>query len=183
MAEIANKLDVSYHKVVYWMQKYHIKRRSRSKAAYLKANPYGDPFEEKDFILDKISFLKGLGIGFYWGEGTKADKHSIRIANSDPDFIKLFLKFLEEIYNIDRKKLKFGLHLFNDVDSQESIEYWMRQLNVKEEQFHKPQIVKVRGEGTYSKKSQFGVLTIYFNNKKLRDIIISEIESLKCSRS
>lgn len=33
--------------------------------------------------------------------------------------------------------------------------------------------------GTYRKKTQHGVLTLYFNNKKLRDIIIGEIEKMK----
>lgn len=41
MPEIAIKLQCSIHKVVYWMNKYGIKRRDRSEALYVKLNPKG----------------------------------------------------------------------------------------------------------------------------------------------
>ncbi|MBI4668658.1 MAG: hypothetical protein HY747_05655 [Elusimicrobia bacterium] len=44
MAGIAEKLNCSNHKVVWWMNRRNIKRRSRSEATYIKHNPDGDPF-------------------------------------------------------------------------------------------------------------------------------------------
>ena len=39
MAEVGKKLEVSEHKIVYWMKKHNLKRRSRSEATYVKRNP------------------------------------------------------------------------------------------------------------------------------------------------
>ena len=47
MQDISRQLNCSVHKVVYWMDKYDVKRRTRSEATYIKANPGGDPFKIK----------------------------------------------------------------------------------------------------------------------------------------
>ena len=40
-------------------------------------------------------FLFGLGIGIYWGEGTKVDSiSSLRVANSDPGILRSFTGFV-----------------------------------------------------------------------------------------
>src|ERR1700690_241208 len=83
MAEIATDLGFSVHKILYWMIKYEIPRRSRSEANYLKYNPGGDPFEIKNNLNSEELFLKGLGMGIYWGEGAKTSEHSLRVANTD----------------------------------------------------------------------------------------------------
>lgn len=179
MTEIAKKLGISAHKVVYWMDKYQLKRRSWSEATYVKYNPYGDPFSlEKNPGVEK-QFLKGLGLGQYWGEGTKADKFSVRISNSDPYFIKTFINFLKEIYKIDNSKLKFAIHIFSDIDPKEALKYWSKQLNVSQNKFHKTQVIKLNRKGTYKKRSKYGVLTLIFQNKKLRDHMQNELRKLK----
>lgn len=183
MAEIAKKLRVSEHKVAYWMEKHNLKRRSRSEATYIKHNPNGDPFSLKKPLDENQNFLKGLGLGLYWGEGTKADKFSVRISNSDPRLIKIFLKFLREVYQIDERKLKFAIHLFSDIDPKEAMRYWTKELNVSPEQFFKTQVINLNRKGTYKKKSKYGVSTIMFQNKKLRDIINEELTKIKRSCS
>lgn len=57
MSEIAVNLECSIHKVVYWMNKYGIKRRSRSEALYIKLNPKGDPFKIKKILEPEESLL------------------------------------------------------------------------------------------------------------------------------
>jgi len=49
----------------------------------IKYNPNGDPFEIKTNLDKGEQFLKGLGLGIYWGEGTKTSIHSLRVANTD----------------------------------------------------------------------------------------------------
>ena len=120
----------------------------------------------------------GLGLGLYWGEGTKANKSSVRLGNSNPYLIKTFINFLKTIYKIDIKRLHFGLQIFNDVNSKIALDFWIKNLGARRDQFYTPIVSSIRGKGTYTKKAQYGVLTIYFNNKKLRDILCGEIEKL-----
>lgn len=114
--QISKLLHCSENKVHYWLKKYKIEKRSIKDAMYLKLNPLGDPFNFKKPATDQEWFLYGLGIGLYWGEGNKANKHAVRLGNTDPYLIKLFLQFLTEIYCIDNKRLRFGLQIFSDTN-------------------------------------------------------------------
>jgi hypothetical protein len=178
-AEIARVFKCSASRIDYWLRKYEIQKRSISDAVYQRNNPHGDPFSMKRISSPEDAFLQGLGIGLYWGEGNKKSLHSVRLGNSDPDLIRKFVIFLVHIYGIDVRKLRFGLQLFNDSDPEHAIRYWSGQLDVPRERFHKVTISKVRGEGTYKTKSQHGVLTVHFNNKRLRDLIMDSIEKLR----
>lgn len=123
--------------------------------------------------------MYGLGIGLYWGEGNKANTHSVRLGNTDPALIRIFLKFLTEIYNIDTKRLRFGLQIFSDVESKVALAYWCKELAVSRSQFQKVVVTPSRAYGSYTKRNVNGVLTVYFSNRKLRDMICTAIEQLK----
>lgn len=177
--EISLKFGCSENKIHYWLKEYGIKKRSIKDATYIKANPFGDPFSTKKLTSNLDWFLYGLGIGLYWGEGNKANKHAVRLGNADPALIKFFLLFLHETYKIDSKKLRFGLQLFTDTDPTVAKKFWCKQLGVMPGQFHKTTITKQNKKGTYRKKLQYGVLTVYFSNRKLRDIIVNAIANLQ----
>jgi len=177
--KIAKKLECSEGKINYWIKKYNLKKRSISEAIYNLHNPNGDPFKVSNIDnLDK-SFLFGLGLGLYWGEGNKKNIYAIRLGNSDPGVICMFIKFLEEIYLIDKRKLRFAVQIFDDMDPHGTLYYWSKKLKIQSSQFYKTIITPSRGVGTYKDKFKYGVLTIHFNNKKLRDIICGEIENLR----
>src|SRR4051812_2004906 len=97
VSNIAQHLKCSENKVNYWLDKYNIKKREISEAIYLKWNPDGNPFRVKIPSNLEEAKLFGLGVGLYWGEGTKRNKHSIRLGNSDPELIKKFIEFLDVI--------------------------------------------------------------------------------------
>ncbi len=174
---IARQLRCSEHKVNYWLAKFGIPKRSIADALYQKWNPYGDPFEVQQPKTVEEGILYGLGVGLYWGEGTKASKTSVKLSNTDPELIGAFLAFLHKFYRIDSKRLRFGLQIFGDMDIKTSVRYWVKTLRVSRKQFY-PKIIVTpyRGVGNYRNKTKHGVLTVYFNNRKLRDIIRSAIE-------
>ncbi|MBU4536875.1 hypothetical protein KJ603_02445 [Patescibacteria group bacterium] len=176
--EIGNILKCSDRKVDYWIKKYGIPKRSISEAVYVKHNPKGNPFVVNSPKTINQAILYGIGIGLYWGEGTKSNKHSVRLGNTDPRLIKKFIDFLVNIYEIDTKKLKFGLQIFSDMSPVKAQSFWQKELNVSKGQFQKVIITPSRGEGTYRNKIKHGVLTVHFNNKKLRDIICGDIENI-----
>lgn len=179
MEEVSKLTNISYSKVNYWLKKKNIPRRSLSEALYKKYNFEGDPFCKTKIDSRKKAFLFGLGLGLYWGEGTKKNERSIRLGNSDPYLIKAFIAFLEKIYNVDRDKLKFGLQVFNDMNPQKAKSVWVNHLQAREGQFGKIVVTPARSIGNYREKTKHGVLTIYFGNTKLRKIFGEEIEKLK----
>ena len=160
--------------------KYKIPKRSISEAVYLKKNPKGDPFKFNIPITEEDLILFGLGIGLYWGEGNKRNKHSIRLGNVDPNLIISFIKFLERIYCVDKNKLKFGLQIFSDISPLVAKKFWIAKLDISPSQFQKVVVTPTRGVGTYRYKSEYGVLTVYFNNSKLKKAMDGLIESFGC---
>ena len=177
VAEISIPLKCSQGKIDYWLAKYEIQKRSIGDALYEKLNPNGDPFKAREPRTKDEGILFGIGIGLYWGEGTKSNKGSIRLGNTDPRLIRKFIEFLIFFYGIDKKRLRFGLQIFGDMNTKSPIRFWMRALNVPRSQFHKKIIVTPHhGIGDYRKKTEHGVVTIYFNNRKLRDIICHAID-------
>lgn len=170
--EIAKLLNCSLHKVSYWMEKHAIKTRSISDAIYLKHNPNGDPFKFKKPKNINEAVLYGLGLGLYWGEGTKADSHSVRLGNTDPKLLKRFVEFLIRFFGINKQRLRFGLQIFTDISIEEAIDFWVKELKIKRHQVYKPIITLSGSLGTYRKKSRYGVLTVIFSNTKLRNLLV-----------
>ncbi len=179
VTQIALRLGCSANKVTYWLEKYEMPRRSISEALYVKNNPNGDPFTIVGPKNNKEWFLYGLGVGLFWGEGNKASRDSVRLGNTDPALIRYFLHFLVTFYNIDMRKLRFGLQVFSDVSAQEALKFWMKELSVSSEKFQKVVVTKSIRKGTYTKKNKYGVLTVYFSNVKLRDTILGAITKLQ----
>lgn len=175
VAEIARIFKCSENKINYWLNKHGVKKRSISDAIYLKHNPKGDPFKLSLPKNLEEAKLFGMGLGLYWGEGTKANKVCVRLGNSDAKLLKIFIEFLIKFFHIKKKDLRFHLHIFTDIDLNEAYNYWIKELRVKKEQFYKPIITKTGKLGTYRKKSKYGVLTVYYSNKKLRDLLINSL--------
>ena len=177
-AEIAKKHNCSESTVNYWLTFYKIKKRTISEAIYQKNNPNGDPFLFSYPKTLKQMFLFGLGLGLFWGEGSKKNIHSIRLSNSDPALVKKFLDFLCNVYNIKKEKLRFQLQIYDDLKLNELMNFWTKYLSVKNNQFFKTTILKKRGEGTYLTKMKYGVIIVHFGNMKLRNLICSQIANI-----
>jgi hypothetical protein len=175
---ISKHLKCSAGQVNYWLTKYGISKRNISDAIYQLNNPKGDPFLFNNPKSLEDSFLFGLGLGLFWGEGSKKNLHAIRLSNSDPRLVKKFIDFLVKIYNIDKKKLKFQLQIYDDLKTDKLVCFWAKYLSVKDTQFYKTTILERRGRGTYLKKMEYGVIILNFGNIKLRNLICSQIANL-----
>ncbi len=176
--EIACIYACSASKVDYWLSKFKIPKRSISEAIYIKRNPQGDPFLFKPPQTKDEMFLFGLGVGLYWGEGNKKNKNTIRLGNTDPRLVKKFVDFMIHFYAISEKKFRFGLQIFSDMDPEKALRFWVAALGVSRTQFGKVVVTPARGVGTYREKTKYGVLTVYVSNKKLKDLLFSELEKL-----
>ncbi|MDD5433278.1 MAG: hypothetical protein PHE77_01300 [Candidatus Pacebacteria bacterium] len=154
------------------MSKYSIPRRSISEAIYQKANPSGDPFRIKKLKSRDDFKLFYTSIGLYLGEGDKRNKHNVKLVNSEPYIVRIFLRFLREICGVNERKIRASLNIFNDVDLQRAVDFWVKSIGIKREQLTGVIVRESRG-GTYKNKSKYGTLSIYVSNIKLKNILIS----------
>jgi len=178
VAQISRLLGFSQNKINYWIEKHKIEKRTISDAMYQFKNPKGDPFKLSYPKTVDEGILFGLGLGLYWGEGSKKGGGGLKITNTDPKLIRKYIDFLESFLDIDRNKLRFSLLIFRDISENNALEFWSRELNIKKQQFYKASVIKVRGEGTYKNRSEHGVAILQFNNVKLKRLICDMIENI-----
>lgn len=177
VAEIAQSLGCSQHKVNYWMDRYGIPKRSQSDALYVKHNPKGDPFNIKKMLTKNESFLYGLGVGLFWGEGHKKSKNGVRLANTDPALIRRFVDFLADICGVKREEIGYSLLIFSDISPTVAKNFWIKQLQIKPKQIRgKITVIKSGRIGNYRQKSKYGVLIVQYYNRNLRNAILEMID-------
>ena len=171
MQEIAISMDCSLNRINYWMKAHGLERRSRADAGYLRKHPDGDPFLFVEPSTPEHYVLYGVGLGLYWGEGNKANKNAVRLGNTDARLIIVFMQFLEQIYSVSRNDMKFGLQIFSDMDYDKALVYWLDILGVSKSQFYKVTVTISGKIGNYRNKNTNGVLTVYYHNTKLRNLL------------
>jgi len=84
--------------------------------------------------------LKLIGAALYWAEGNTKNRHCFRFANSDPDMIKVTVKFLHEICNVPNGRIKARIHLYPRTNRSKAISYWSRVAGLPKKNFYKSQV-------------------------------------------
>jgi len=182
VADIASTLLCSQGKINYWLRKFNIQKRSISEAVYLKNNPCGDPFKLTEPETMQQAILYGVGVGLYWGEGTKSNRYSVRLGNTDPDLVQTFLLFLEKFFNVPKENIRFGIQIFSDISLVQAERFWVKSLQISKKQLMKTVVTNSGKIGTYRNKCKYGVITLYFHNTKMRDELINLIEKMRGMR-
>ncbi len=93
------------------------------------------------FEVGKISKrdLWMIGLGLWIGEGSKT-MEQIRLVNSDPRVVYLFIRWLREICELQDENITIAMHLYPDSDELSSMKYWMDVTKLPKKQFRKTQI-------------------------------------------
>jgi len=100
-----------------------------------------------------------LGIGLYLGEGSKLYE-TIRLINSDPEIIKLAIKWFQEICGLRNENFTPSVHLYPDNDIKETINYWSKITGFPKKQFGKTQI-DLRSNKSKKKKRKLPYGTLH----------------------
>lgn len=84
-----------------------------------------------------------IGIGLYWGEGYKESNGEMGFTNSSPDMVKFYIKWLE-ILKVSKDDLIFRLTINDFFKKEEKTikSFWVKYLNVRDEQFSKTTKIK-----------------------------------------
>lgn len=181
--QIAESCEVSESGVRYYLKKHKVPIRSRSEAiTLLYQTKFGKkPFKLKTNLSALDQILKTAGIMLYWGEGTKGHG-SVAFSNSDPEMIKVFLKFLREICGTSEDRLRVSVHAYEDHNINELKKYWSNVTKISTKKFYKPYIHRQK-TGTYRKSSKYGTISVQYNDKKLLDTINDWIVEFHCGLS
>jgi len=174
--QVAKRLGVSFWSLYGFMDKNNIQRRLPAEANYVvnKDKPQFKIKENLSFLDEK---LKVAGIMLYWAEGTLRGQ-TVDFVNSNPDMVRIFLKFLKQICGIDDRRLRLYLYTYPYLDLEKTKNYWKNVTGIPLSQFTKPYVRK--GNLNLSKrKLPYGLVHIRYNDKKLLLAIKSWIENYR----
>lgn len=82
------------------------------------------------FDLWKANPLFMLGLGLYWGEGSKK-RSELSLCNSDPNLINCWLKWCKEF--IGSKPLKFKLNIHSGNSKENAINFWKQSCQINDD--------------------------------------------------
>lgn len=124
------------------------------------AQVYDQARREAAMDLDALKYnpLFIAGLMLYWGEGDKATKSQVRLANTDPELIKLFVIFLKNVCNIPDEKIGVSILTYPDIDDQSNRAYWSIISGIAETKFLKSVHIKGRHK---TKRLGHGVCSVF----------------------
>lgn len=119
------------------------------------------------------------GLFLYWGEGTKAAEATVAMTNTDPDVLRFFLKWLNG-FGIKNTEVKAVLHLYKDMEVEETTKFWANYLKIPRKRFRKPYIKDSKLSGL-SYKSGFGhgTCSVIYYDQKLYLYIMSGLRMIR----
>ena len=174
--EIGKRLGVTKDAVYYFMKRNGLHRRTFVDQNFVRFDKKKPSFKPKEKLTFKERELRIAGIMLYWAEGFKSRKADIvDFANSDPNMILVFLKFLREICGVNEAKLRIYLYCYSNQDVQILIRFWSKTTSIPEEQFTKPYVRKdfdVKKIG----KMRYGLIHIRYSDKKLLQLLLGWIQ-------
>ncbi len=102
------------------------KKQSRLDAVYKKVSSDVGKLSNREIFL--------CGLFLYWGEGSKTNRYSVEITNTDPAMIKFVLLWFKTI-GVYKESLIVHLKIYKDMNRLKILEYWSKLLNINKNQF------------------------------------------------
>lgn len=131
--------------------------------------------------INHISFdnLKIIGAMLYLGEGSKTNRGSAKLSNSDPIVIKMIMKFFREVCAVPEDKFRAHIHTFENADVEATEKYWSKVTRIPRRQFYKTYIKQSIASLHKRKTLPWGTCEVGVNDTKLFLTIMGWIERIK----
>lgn len=153
---------------------YTAKKRLRliNKARKEKWEKWREGYREearKEFPRLKNNPLFLAGLMLYWGEGdSRIENCQVRLANSDPEMIRIFSNFLQQVCLVPLEKIRCALILYPDLNDQKCKKFWSEITGIPEAQFIKTQFIQGRHP---TKRLSRGICNILVCSRGLKEKI------------
>jgi len=117
-------------------------------------------------------FISGLML--YWAEGdSKLENSLVRLSNTDPRIINIFIEFLKKFLDIDEKKIKLSLVIYPDLDDGYCKKFWFKKTGLPLDNFIKSQVIIGRHP---TRRLKYGICTVYNCSRESKEKIMKWID-------
>jgi hypothetical protein len=153
---------------------------AKQRADEIRAQAKGETRE----LLDNPLFISGVSL--YWAEGYKKGAYGskwkgVDFANSDPETIKLMMKFFKKICGVKTEKFRIQLMVHHNVNIKKALCHWSKITKLSRCQFMKvSRVISKSSKGKRNRNSLiYGTVHIRICDVKLFFRIIGWIDGLK----
>ena len=121
--------------------------------------------------------LHAAGCMLYWGEGNKG-RCAIRLSNSDPELVKLFVDFLRSCYNVPSAKIRVNclMHSNNSKGTDYIEKFWLKKLGLPRESLLKTTVIQSKTVEHYKDKIPYGVCRVTVHNTEITQNVLGAIQ-------
>ena len=112
-------------------------------------------------------------IAAYWGEGDKRSRNNIRLINTDPLMLLLFIEFLVRFCGVLKENIKAAIFIYPDINEQICRAYWEKEIGISN--FHKTMVLPSRHK---TRKLQYGTCSVIVSNTYLKKKMLLWIDQL-----
>jgi hypothetical protein len=151
-----------------------LNREKKSHLNNLYAQARGEAEEEFLFLKYDPLFISSMMI--YWGEGDKATRGQVRVSNSDPEMIKIFLNFLYKVCGTSSPRIWINLLVYPDNDVKKVEKFWRDFLKVDSDCFQKTTILQGREK---TKRLEYGICSVGISSRYLKEKMLVWLKLLK----
>ncbi len=116
------------------------------------------------------------GIGLYAGDGAKTGSE-VRFANSNPELVRLFCRWLRRFFEIDESRLHVTLYLHQGLDLEAANEAWSEVTQIPISQFYKPWRA-LPDHSIRHNKHEFGCAHVRYGSKRTLRMVTGLLEAL-----
>lgn len=173
--QISKKLGVTMRVVYRFMDSNNLPRRTVNEHNKILFQRKPLSYSVKRNLSDRERHLKVAGLMLYWAEGTSRGRHTVDLANSNPEMIQLFVHFLRQVYKIDERRLRVYLYCYSNQDINKLISYWSRLTRIPKLQFTKP-FIRTDYSMKWGREMKHGLIHIRYSDKRLLELIRRDIK-------
>ena len=102
-------------------------------------------------------------IAAYWGEGDKLSRNHVRLTNTDPAMLRMFVTFLKNYSHISMDRVSLALFIYKDLDNETSKKYWANEVGITK--FHKTQVLPSRHK---TRRLPYGTCAVILTDSYLK---------------
>jgi len=112
-----------------------------------------------------------VGAALFWGEGYKKAENirspHLCFANSDPDMIMLFMRFIREVMNISDERIRLAIHIHPNTNKKKAINFWAKITNIPKNSFRTMCHVSKASQGKrFYNSLPYGTLDLRVNSRQ-----------------
>ena len=104
---------------------------------------------------------------------------STALSNTDPAMIRFFIRWLESL-GVPKNRLRVYVHLYSDMDVQQELRYWSKNLGLPLSSFRKPYVKTSKRNGlSYPQKFTHGTCNLLYGNRDVSEYVRMALDYIR----